>query len=58
MRQFIVIALLAASANCHAMDVWDISIWDGLQRVQQERRDLMERQMQEQMRQSPLFRRR
>lgn len=58
MRKFIVIALLAASANCHAMDVWDMSIRDGVQRVQQERRDMPERQMQEQTRQSPLFRRR
>jgi hypothetical protein len=46
MRKLIVIALLAVSANCHAMDILGISIADAMRIVQQRRVDQLEQQLQ------------
>jgi len=55
MRKIIIIALLAVSVNCHATD---ITIWDALSMAQKARGELLERQLQEQLRAMPLSRRR
>ncbi|EJN00339.1 hypothetical protein [Herbaspirillum sp. YR522] len=55
MRNFIVLALLAVSVNCHAADL-GMTIMEALQIVQKQRIEILERNLQEQMRLNPQWR--
>ncbi|KAF1048032.1 MAG: hypothetical protein GAK35_00452 [Herbaspirillum frisingense] len=50
MRNIIVLALLAVTVNCHAMDVHNFSVWDALMSVQKQRTEMLEKQLEAQMR--------